>query len=355
MTDKIGLKTEIRREFNSSQRTEGEIRLDAAISQNHDIYLGYILSKERSDKYGNDITFGQKYRLNDKLSMYQENKFINTRDKGQGLEQLYGLDYDISKKFRMGISYGSGKIDKDREVKRDSVSLYGRYDNRGMMFSSKLEYRRDKETNYNVDQITTVNKFNLSLGKETTLNGKLNYSITKDKLSRENEARFIEAGIGLAYRPVWNDRLNLLSEIVYTYDLQPLSQSNEVDEKSLTGSIEGIYRLGRYWDIGAKYSYKQGSERSNRVTGEWYDSTKDLIAARLTYHLAKEWDIFGEYHILSTKETDQSKSGMILSLNKEIGNNLRLGLGYNFTDFNDDLTSRDYDSKGWFINIVGKF
>ena len=355
LTDKISLRTEIRREFDDNQRTEGEVRLDAALSQNHDIYLGYILSKDRSDKFGNDITFGQKYRLNDKLSIYQENKFINTKDLGQGLEQLYGLDYDVSKKFRMGLSYGSGKIDKDSEVKRDSVSLYGRYDEKGTTFSSKLEYRRDKESNYQVDQITTVNKLSVALGKETTLSSKLNYSRTKDKISDDNEARFMEAGIGLAYRPIWNDDLNLLSEVVYTYDLQPLSQSSNVDEKSLTGSIEGIYRLDKHWDIGAKYSYKKGSERTNRDTGDWYDSTKDLIAARLTYHLAKEWDVFGEYHILRTKETDQSKSGMIVAVHKEISDNLRVGVGYNFTDFDDDLTSRNYDSKGWFINIVGKF
>ena len=49
LTDKISLRTEIRREFDDNQRTEGEVRLDAALSQNHDIYLGYILSKDRSD------------------------------------------------------------------------------------------------------------------------------------------------------------------------------------------------------------------------------------------------------------------------------------------------------------------
>jgi hypothetical protein len=46
---------------------------------------------------------------------------------------------------------------------------------------------------------------------------------------------------------------------------------------------------------------------------------------------------------------------MIVAVHKEISDNLRVGVGYNFTDFDDDLTSRNYDSKGWFINIVGKF
>jgi hypothetical protein len=30
-------------------------------------------------------------------------------------------------------------------------------------------------------------------------------------------------------------------------------------------------------------------------------------------------------------------------------------VGYNFTDFSDDLTDLDFDSQGLFVNIVGKF
>jgi hypothetical protein len=31
-------------------------------------------------------------------------------------------------------------------------------------------------------------------------------------------------------------------------------------------------------------------------------------------------------------------------------------MGYNFTDFSDDLTERsDYQAGGWFINVIGKY
>jgi hypothetical protein len=29
-------------------------------------------------------------------------------------------------------------------------------------------------------------------------------------------------------------------------------------------------------------------------------------------------------------------------------------VGYNFTDFSDDLGELDYQRNGWFINLVGK-
>jgi hypothetical protein len=33
---------------------------------------------------------------------------------------------------------------------------------------------------------------------------------------------------------------------------------------------------------------------------------------------------------------------------------LKIGVGYNFTDFSDDLTDLDYQNNGWFVNFVGK-
>lgn len=32
-----------------------------------------------------------------------------------------------------------------------------------------------------------------------------------------------------------------------------------------------------------------------------------------------------------------------------------VGVGYNFTEFSDDLTDFDYDHKGWFLNLVGTY
>jgi hypothetical protein len=38
----------------------------------------------------------------------------------------------------------------------------------------------------------------------------------------------------------------------------------------------------------------------------------------------------------------------------QLDDHASLGLGYNFTDFNDRLTNLDYDSKGWFLNLTGR-
>lgn len=32
-----------------------------------------------------------------------------------------------------------------------------------------------------------------------------------------------------------------------------------------------------------------------------------------------------------------------------------MGVGYNFSDFSDDLTDMSYRSQGWFLNAIGKY
>ena len=50
-----------------------------------------------------------------------------------------------------------------------------------------------------------------------------------------------------------------------------------------------------------------------------------------------------------------TRAGWLLGVDRDITRHLRLGAGYNFTEFSDDLTDFDYDHRGWFINFVGTY
>ena len=53
---------------------------------------------------------------------------------------------------------------------------------------------------------------------------------------------------------------------------------------------------------------------------------------------------------------DNSVDGFLLEVNRLILNHLRLGVGYNFTDFSDDaLTANDYKVSGFFFRVQGKY
>jgi hypothetical protein len=44
---------------------------------------------------------------------------------------------------------------------------------------------------------------------------------------------------------------------------------------------------------------------------------------------------------------------MLLTVSRYVGEHVKVGLGYNFADFSDDLTDLNYDHKGFFLNLTG--
>ena len=50
-----------------------------------------------------------------------------------------------------------------------------------------------------------------------------------------------------------------------------------------------------------------------------------------------------------------TRQGFLVSIDRELGRNFKVGAGYNFTDFSDDLTNLDYEFRGIFLNVVGKY
>jgi len=53
------------------------------------------------------------------------------------------------------------------------------------------------------------------------------------------------------------------------------------------------------------------------------------------------------------KEAQDVKRGFLIEASRSIAEYAQLGVGYNFTDFNDDLTALDYTSQGPFIRLTG--
>lgn len=119
--------------------------------------------------------------------------------------------------------------------------------------------------------------------------------------------------------------------------------------------MEGIYRLTPKWDIGGKLAIRRGELRENRSAGEWFESETTLAAVRASYHILKQWDALLEYRRLDVEEDDSARDGFLIGVDRHIGDHFKLGVGYNFTDFSDDLRQVGYEYEGWYLNMVGKY
>lgn len=54
-------------------------------------------------------------------------------------------------------------------------------------------------------------------------------------------------------------------------------------------------------------------------------------------------------------KADDMRLGALGAIYRHLGNNVKIGVGYSWSDFPDDLTDQSYTSHGPFLNLPGKF
>ncbi len=354
---KINSKLDLNAELSTGDRGDAAtLSANYKVNDSYSLYTSYTLSTDGTTKDRNTFTIGQRKALSNQLKVYTEHQFTH-EDKQSGVGHTFGLDYQLSKEININTSVQTARLDKADGglTDRDAFSVGLTYKKGKTNASTKLEYRRDKGALENTEQWVTTNRINYRVNPSLRLQGKFNHSETKDKIGNLRDARFTEAAIGFALRPVNNDRLNVLGRLTYLYDLQPLSQSTAPDEKSLIASIEASYQVNQRWEVGGKVAHKQGEIRASRDAGTWEKNDATLVAARVRYHLTHNWDAMAEYHWMNSEESQDTQHGAMISVDRHIGKNMKIGIGYNFTNFDDDLSNTTGATKGWFINLVGKY
>ena len=222
-------------------------------------------------------------------------------------------------------------------------------------WNSRIEFREDGGASDRVQWLTT-NRVDHRVGESMRLFGKLSLSFTEDRSLRRDDARFIESGVGFAWRPAAHDRWNVLGRYTYLYDLPtPEQVLLRTDQKSSVFSAEALYDLNRRWELGMKLARRISEIRTDRDAGDWFENDANLAMLRGRYHLIDGWDGIAEYRRLWSDESEDARSGFLVGVDRHIGEHMKLGVGYNFTDFTDDLTDLNYDGHGWFINVTGKY
>ena len=329
---------------------------DLNLNDRHSLYGSYTYSTDRTDGERGIATVGQRSRVSNQVQAFTENQFTHG-ERQSGLAHVFGLDFAPAPRWQFGLSLQRSSLDDVvlGSIEREAGTMSASYRQKGFHYTGKVEARRDRG---DVDrtQWLTTNQAQYKASPSFTLLGGFDLSVTRDRDSLREVGRFVEGNAGLAYRPVYHDRLNLLAKYTYLYDLPTEGQDfDRTDERSHVASLEGTYRLWKPLSVGGKGAYKQGEIRVDRNTGDWFRTRTYFAAARVDLHLIRNWDALFEYRWLDVIEAESVRHGALTALYRHLGDHLKIGVGYNFTDFNDDLTRLDYNNHGWFVNLVGKF
>ncbi len=338
-------------------------------------YLGYRLDPDTTagdlngyDPFGRDlgsIVYGANKRINDQLTaVFEENyDFTGTQ---RSLTHTYGVTYTPDAAWTIGAGFEAGEVFDDVNGDFDRVAISGEVSLRDEVKNASLRFeaRFEDGIQANVRDRTTYllsGQFGYRQSDDWRFIASFDAVISESDQTTILDGDFIEGSVGYAYRPVDNDRLNALFRYTYLEDLpgsQQVNVQNQIlgpRQRSHILEADFIYDVTERISVGGKYGFRIGELETVRGSNNFVDSSAHLAIARADIHIVNKWDLLLEARALWLPEVDQTNIGYLAGIYRHIGKNLKLGVGYNFSNFSDDLTDVTFDDEGVFVNVIGKF
>ncbi|MCG6909779.1 MAG: OmpA family protein [Deltaproteobacteria bacterium] len=369
LTDRLNLVGEV---SDGDLGPAGKIGTEYLFSDRTTLYQNYTLENERTDDgllaRKGKMTSGFRTRYSDSASIYLEEQYSHG-DVPTGLTHSTGVDLAVAERLNIGANLDIGSLKNPQtaaEIDRKTVGGRIGYGFDNVKLSSGLEYRVDEteQSDTSVTKRTTwlwKNNAKYQISQDWRLLGKFNYSLSESSLGDYYDGDYTEAVLGFAYRPIYYDRLNVLVKYTYFYNLPSVNQTSDETnstgyiQRSHIGAIDVMYDLTSRWTVGGKYSYRHGEVAMDREQPDYFTSRAHLYVIRVDWHFIHRWDALLEGRLLDLPDAQDRRSGALVGLYRHVGNHVKIGAGYNFSDFSDDLTQMDYQHQGVFINIIGKY
>ena len=83
----------------------------------------------------------------------------------------------------------------------------------------------------------------------------------------------------------------------------------------------------------------------------FFDNNAHLYVLRVDWRFMDGFEASGEVRLLELPDLNDRRAGAMLVLYRYVGEHMKIGVGYNFTDFSDDLTDLSYNHHGFFVNF----
>ncbi|HET9299655.1 MAG TPA: OmpA family protein [Candidatus Polarisedimenticolaceae bacterium] len=348
----------------------GRLGTNFLVSDRTSLYLNYSLENERTDNglqvRRGTLVSGAKRRLSDASSVYVEERY---QDAGSltGLTHATGIHLVARERWNLGANAEFGTLvdsQTSAETDRRAAGFRVGYGLERIQFASGVEYRRD-----DVEQVDTThtertawlfrNNFKYQATPNWRVLGKLDHSFSDSSLGDFYDGGYTEAVVGYAYRPVDDDRMNALVKYTYFYNVPTTDQvifrnvPVEFLQKSHIGAVDLSYGLSERWGIGGKIAYRLGQVSLDRQQRNFFDNAARFAAVRADWKFRQGWESLLEVRTLNLPDVRQRRAGVVGTVYRYLGKHLKVGGGYNFTDFSDDLTDLSYDHQGAFFNLVG--
>jgi hypothetical protein len=351
----------------------GKLGTNYLHSDRTSMYLNYTLENERTDNglrrtsgsEGN-LVAGIKSRLSDSTSVYQEEKYHHG-DASTGLMHATGISLAPTERLNLGLNTDIGTLQDmltGAETDRRAAGVRAGYGFEKLQLSSGIEYRHDdtEQLDQSRSQRKTWlfrNSLKYQMNPSGRLLGKFNHSDSASSLGTFYDGGFTEAVVGYAYRPVYHDRLNALAKYTYFYNVPGTDQvalyntAVEFIQKSHIAAVDVTYDLLPDFSIGGKYAHRLGMVSLDRENPQFFENNANLYVLRGDWQFRDVWGLLVEARMLDMPDLRERRDGALLTISRSVGDHARVGIGYNFAEFSDDLTDLSFDHQGIFLNLTG--
>ncbi|WP_299701051.1 hypothetical protein [uncultured Tateyamaria sp.] len=352
--------------------TGGRILLRNDRGEAGNTYFGYELdpSREisglsRSDtgrSRGRFITGGER-RVSGTVTMFGENAF-DRFGRYESLTSAYGVTYEPTERLSFVTAFETGRVrdSVNGDFDRYALSLGAQYQSEQLEAKARLEFRNEDGTRSNSNRnsdtwlFTGSGSYKLDESQRLVFSAKVSDTDGNSGIAPDSD--YTDLSLGYAYRPIYNERLNVLLRYRYLDD----SFGQQVDGSDTPGpvqqshvfSVDAEYDINKFWSIGGKVGARF-TDSADSVDDEYTSNDAVLAILNTRWHVVNKWDALFELRALDLRDAGVSEVGGLAAIYRHLGKNVKLGVGYNFTNFSDDLTDLTFDDRGAFINIVAKF
>lgn len=349
-------------------------------------YMGYRLDPDRAfslesinELNGTDkgaIVAGVRRKLSETMSSYAEHSY-DMFGRRHSLAQTYGVLYTPDSKWTFDSGFEAGSVRDDTidattgkersDFNRYSGSLAVGYNDEksGVRGRARTEARFQDSQDGSRDGQTYLLDGGLSWNTNPDWRALTSFTavVSRADINSFQERDYVETSVGFAYRPVYDDRLNALFKYIFLYDLPGENQvtaisggESGIKQRSHILSADLTYAVLPWLSMGGKYGFRIGeiSDSNSAFTG-WQTSSAHLGIIRADVHIIKNWDVLLEARALGMPSAETIDYGFLAAAYHHVGDNFKVGAGYNFGRFSDDLRDLSLDDQGVFINLVGKF
>lgn len=374
ISDRISLDAEI------SGGTGGlgaDFAVNTRLGDGSEAYVGYTLLAERTDtglepqnlftgEAGGSLVVGARHRFTDSLSVFGENRTSVGGDVPT-LSRSYGLQFDPTEHLSFTGTFENGRIDDPQTgpFERVAGSIAAGYTAEDIRAGAALEVRKEDGNGFGLTSDQTVwllrTNFSYAVDPDWRFISEVNLARADNEGTSIRAAEFTEAIGGFAWRPIDNERVNGLVRFQYFEDLGPVGQITGSGETESPKQISAIFSADFNFDLsdrltlGTRYGYREGRVSLGRDSDDFVSSDAHLAVLRLDYNVLREWDVLVEGRALWVSQADDLRLGALGAVYRHIGDEVKVGIGYSWSDFSDDLTDQSYSSHGPFLNISGRF